>query len=238
MYENLKIAKSPVKYSKKVDKGSYGTVYRGKYKNQNAIFKVIKFPNRLGEEGFKWECVSTQRAGMEGLGPEVLGVYRKDNLGILIMEECEPIKSNIDHEDIYNLIESLHDIGICHRDISFENIMKKDGNYVLIDFGLSLVFNGSVPKEYRVWDHAYFSNMYSPKYKKYLIEAGKFTKQEIEKYKNVIFQESETVKYFPVDMLRTLGYDRASYYLHNVSQDEVIIIVDGKLEKRFDEEGL
>ena len=62
-------------------------------------------------------------------------------------------------QDLYMLVESLHKIGVCHCDISLQNVVKgRNGVYKLIDFSLSSVHE--CPELYSVSTHEWSLSSY------------------------------------------------------------------------------
>lgn len=227
-------------------KGSFGVTFIDKYKGQTAIYKVV----RLDEDNFelfKWECVLTERASKLGVGATVLGkALCKDKkellFGVLILSQCSPILyghfyTKSEFEKIHNLINILHENGIAHRDLSTRNIMYNGNSFALIDYGFALGFNGKVPEEYRVWDHAFLSNEV-PAYEEYLstIKSKDYMKRVEFLAGNGIELEKLTVKVFPEEMIKTLGIGknkeyRAKLYLNNSGSIIITRMFDDKVKK-------
>ncbi len=229
-------------------KGSYGVTFVDQYKGSSAVFKVVKFPNNLGIEGFKWECVLSKRASMLGVGPEVLETSicykgKVPKFGVLVLGKCGPVKityelTKADCKQIYESLVKLHENGISHRDTGIRNIMRSGDKLVIIDYGLSLGFSGPVPEEYKIWDHAYLSYD-SSSYHEYLkTKLPKSSMQTIAKLQDDIALESLTVQYMPIEMIRTLGAEKAAMYFNNATTTEKAIIIDRKFHQRLKREGI
>ncbi len=230
-------------------KGSYGVTFSDMYKGTQAIFKVVKFPNPMGVEGFKWECVITKRAALLGVGPQVLEMSicyhgKTPKFGVLILGKCGPIsfeytfnKSEV--KQIYQSIVKLHNNGISHRDLGLRNIMRSGDKLVLIDYGLALAFPGPVPDGYKIWDHSYLAYD-SQSYYEYLTTI--FSAKDINRIDNKLGDdvviESMTVQYMPVEMIKTLGRDKAVMYFNNASTTSKAIIIERKFDKRLKDEGI
>lgn len=229
-------------------KGSYGVTYADNFNGSPAIFKVVKFPNPMGVEGFKWECVISRRAAALGVGPEVLETSmcysgKTPKFGVMVLGRCGPLASDYaftkaELAEIYQLIVKLNNNGIAHRDLGKRNIMRSGGRLVLIDYGLALAFPGPVPEEYKIWDHTYLSYDTESYYEylKTIFPASSIKK--IDQLEDDVKLESLTIQYFPVDMLRTLGYERTLMYINNADTTAKAVITDRMLKKRFADEGL
>lgn len=78
------------------------------------------------------------------------------DVGYMLFEQIDSnlfLKNNhktIDEGDILNVMEKisyLHSIGIIHQDISFSNIFIRNNEYLIGDYGLSIIFNNNKYKE-------------------------------------------------------------------------------------------
>lgn len=220
----------------KVSEGTYGKVFRGKYKDEDAVFKLTNLNENLGLQGFLWECLITEAAHQRGVGPRVIGkaIVPDKNFGVLVLQEYQQSTSPVPPEKMYYLLSKLHRHGICHRDLGVRNILQSGNAIVIIDFGLSFYFSGKVPEEYQLFDHIIYG-IDNPEYLRFLRK--KYSKKEIDRYLtpegkgNDYTLESLTVKHFPEEMLRVLPLKNASNYLHNVEGDNAVIL-DRYLAKR------
>ena len=228
---------------KLIGRGSSGNSYFNTFKGNPSIFKVVKFPGLTGIEGFRWECVINERAAAIGVGPVLLEKSiclseKTPKFGVLVLEKCSPISrthnfSEADCAEIYNLIDRLHQNGISHRDLGVRNIMKSGNRFVLIDYGLSLAFDGPVPEEYEFWDHLYLSIDVDEYYNYLKSIKTDIYMSKLDKYmSDNVKLELLTVKHFPDYMLKTLGFDAATNYLNNVDGPEAVI-VDRALKVRI-----
>jgi hypothetical protein len=228
---------------KLIGRGSAGNSYFNTFKGNPSIFKVVKLPGLTGIDGFRWECIINERAAAIGVGPVVLEKSiclseKTPKFGVLVLEKCSPISttynfSEADCAEIYNLIDRLHQNGISHRDLGARNIMKSGNGFVLIDYGLSLAFDGPVPEEYEFWDHLYLSIDVDEYYNYLKSIKSDIYMSKLDKYmSDNVKLELLTVKHFPDYMLKTLGFDAATNYLNNVDGPEAVI-VDRALKVRI-----
>lgn len=236
-------------HNKKSDgKGSYGSTYIDMYNGSPAIFKVVPLPGAMGVEGFKWECTITRRAAELGVGPDVLETSicysgRTPKFGVMVLGKCGPLTKGYvftkdELAEIYRLIVKLNDNGISHRDLGKRNIMRSGERLVLIDYGLALAFPGPVPDEYKIWDHTYLAYDTESYYEYLKTVMSKADIKKIDELEDDIKLESLTIKYFPVDMLRTLGLQYATMYINNSDTTAKAVVTDRMLKKRFIDEGL
>lgn len=85
--------------------------------------------------------------------PKLIASHFEDDVGVIVCEHIEGITLDqvktipLSHlqENLERLFTLLHDYGICHGDISYENIIQtKNGDLKLIDFEASSIFSGQV----------------------------------------------------------------------------------------------
>jgi len=247
------MSKFGVTDANQIAEGSYGSVFMARYNGKSVIYKHVDFET-LKLESFRWEYAISQHAANIGVGPKVISgmLCRWENeiaAGGIVLGECTKMKSlENDMKDLANfkklmkVIDRMHKGGIAHRDLAERNIMKSGDNYVIIDYGLSLMYNGPVPHEMRVWDLAYLAReMDISKFLNQILPAkdikliGRLNGGNKNGLQYNLPLESLTIKHFPKEMIATLGYDQANYRINNANYIEQEI--DKLLQERFIYEG-
>jgi serine/threonine protein kinase len=120
--------------------GSYGVVYRVE---ASGAFWAGKMLNLCDLDSIVREVVFLQYANHHGASIGIGGVYYCSNQKVVIlMEECSPIpRGEILDAEIGKPIQSLHRIGLVHRDVSPRNVMRRfDGSLALVDYGMCSFF--------------------------------------------------------------------------------------------------
>lgn len=138
--------------------GNFGKVFKG-YERDNSLVAIKEIPkSKLEEhpyiaEAFQSE-LSTQRKATETRLPyfvEMKDAFSNEEYEYVVLEYCEggtltdyykKNKLTIDQilEIIYQVsigVEYLHRIGITHRDLKLDNILKKGKHYKIADFGFA-----------------------------------------------------------------------------------------------------
>lgn len=205
------------------------------------ICKIVDFSGDFGFESFKWEVAISIKASEIGVGPSVIeqGIcYSYDNhptFGYIITKRLQPA-FHVNSDKIFEKVRTLHKGGILHRDLSLNNVMMSMGEYVIIDYGLSLLFEGEVPKELRLLDYGYlFKKLNRLPYleDKLSGEDYKFILQTIN---DPNLTEPLIAKYFPLKMLKSIGPGQARLYLNRVEFiTKEIQEADKLLFKRYSE---
>ena len=119
------------------------------------VVKHIEFPqsSSVQEADREREVAILQRLKVVNGIVKLYAAFRYDCEYFLVMNDVgEPLFSllkkgplpltNRDSlmQQILQIIRDMHTQSICHRDLSFDNVMVKDGRVSIIDFGLSQVF--------------------------------------------------------------------------------------------------
>ena len=138
--------KDEPKEKKRIGSGAFGSVYLTEV---GSAFKKANKGGLLTED----EVALTSEASKKGLAPKVLGVRRSE--GVVVgyemefLGDYEPLSSRLAElrEDRAEMGRSfdgalecafkLHKEGIVHGDLHMFNIMQKDGETKIIDFGMS-----------------------------------------------------------------------------------------------------
>jgi len=149
------------KSEKQLGEGSYGTVYQACQNSTcSYVGKVIRFDFRYDKK-FVWnvffaEAKITQYAGLKGFGIPVHKYYLCDEgkKGVIISDRFDGDLDDLTLTEpqlmkVLRMIHKMHQHGILHRDLFPKNVMFKqsgeDLEFRIIDFGLSIAFNKSIP---------------------------------------------------------------------------------------------
>jgi tRNA A-37 threonylcarbamoyl transferase component Bud32 len=240
--ENISLADFKKKYhlGKVLGKGSYGKIYQGKYQSQQVVFKVIQQNPETGFEGFLWECVASKRAAMLGVGPGVVDTIvlktgKKITHYVIAMNQCTPDEENdLTYEntaEIYAMMKKLHSNGIAHRDLGKRNMMKSGRQFVFIDYGLAFVYDGPVPAEVQLLDHAVLAFDVS-EYFEYLVAEEIYTSKKLDTFESDLKADTVSLENFPLPMLRTLR-EKGEYYLNYTKGGEAVMIAR-QLKKKIE----
>jgi len=145
------------KYSiySKIGQGQFGSIYKGKY-NKTKEDIVIKFELISSDiKLLKHETTILNYLFNKGSKntPYVYwyGIYKKYHGVIIPCYDCTLeqylLHNEITNEKItkmickmINILQTIHEIGVIHRDIKPQNLMLKNDEIYLIDFGLSTIF--------------------------------------------------------------------------------------------------
>ena len=139
----------------KVNKGQFGQIYKGKYKKTNEDI-AIKFELINNEiKLLKHETTILNYLFHKGSRntPHVYwyGIYKKYYGLIMPYYDCT-LDDYLLHRDLskkdivkvtskmITILETIHNMGVIHRDLKPQNFMMKDQEIFLIDFGLSTIF--------------------------------------------------------------------------------------------------
>jgi len=139
----------------KIGKGQFGQIYKGKYKKTNEDI-AIKFELVDSEiKLLKHETTILNYLFHKGSRntPHVYwyGIYKKYYGLIMPYYDCTLddylLQNHLSKNDIVKLtskmitiLETIHNMGVIHRDLKPQNFMMKDDEIILIDFGLSTIF--------------------------------------------------------------------------------------------------
>lgn len=151
----------------KIGEGTYANTFEACVKDGvcDYVAKVVQIKSKEDEQDFRLECMISAHASKVGYGPKVHRMIVCEGYpvtrGIIIMERLE--SQLVEHittltsEEFNQIIECItlmHESGVWQNDAHPYNIMRrKDGRYVMIDFGLSWPLCAPVPPLLRVADH-------------------------------------------------------------------------------------
>ena len=131
------------------DSGKNGKVYLIR-QNQNKVLKVSKLtPNS------NLEATLSIMAGEAGIGPKIYKTQTVEGHQVILQEKMHGtlqtyIQNNDftleDYRNIENLVQQLHNLGICHKDLHVKNIMYKMQHgkpvFKIIDYSRAIYKNG------------------------------------------------------------------------------------------------
>jgi len=140
-----------------VASGSTGNVWECRFDNCNDLFAVkvveVLLPSDAGSrKRIRNEFnvyVSLDRAYNSGqlrdrIAPRCYGAFKGNRVDVLILDLCEGVLnqwgelSAPERSQVYELVQSLHRIGIVHGDLEPRNIARaREGRFCLIDFSES-----------------------------------------------------------------------------------------------------
>ena len=147
----------------RLGEGEYGVTYKAEdtYKgNENCAIKQLTVHDNIARESFKKESEHLQKLNSRKCSkiPEMFGCFEQDRYLYLVQEfidgenltEYFKKKGKFNEQEVRELLNQLlpvlvilHEEGIIHRDIKPDNIMRRvNGEYVLIDFGISKQLTG------------------------------------------------------------------------------------------------
>jgi serine/threonine protein kinase len=149
----------------RLGKGAYGVTYKAEdthKSNDNCAIKQLIVHNEKAKESFKKESEQLKKLNSKRCSgiPQMFGYFEQDGYLYLAQEFIDgknlttylKEKGTLDEAQIRELLNQLlpvlkilheHEEVIIHRDIKPENIMRrKNGEYVLIDFGISKQLTG------------------------------------------------------------------------------------------------
>lgn len=134
------------KIIKEIGSGNYGNIYLGEhiyFKKQVAIKIVIGKNNILLKNEAKIYKLLQNTIGV----PNMLMYGVENNINFLILERLDNVLERINKNQftdiaikIIEIIESIHNKGVIHRDIKPDNFMFKNNKLFLIDYGLATTF--------------------------------------------------------------------------------------------------
>lgn len=171
---------------RKLGSGSFGSVYKGKhYKNNNEV--AIKFESIHARVKLLQHETIILKYLYERNTRNIPAIYwygnHSENLClvmslydcslydyILSKKDLSSSKINSIVYQLINILHSVHDNSVIHRDIKPQNIMIKNGDLYLIDFGFSTFYIDN-DGEHRL-DTCTDEIIGSPKYVSYNIHCG------------------------------------------------------------------
>lgn len=152
--------------------GSYGKVFSACGKELcNYVAKILSFDFERYDEHYVYnlffaESSITKFAGEKGFGIPVHDYFLCDDAkkGVVIMDRFEKDLESIhdeltynDYKQLFDKVQLMHSYGILHRDLFLKNTMYRTLNngaldIRIIDFGLSIPFEKSIPGPFRAVD--------------------------------------------------------------------------------------
>jgi len=130
--------------SQYLNSGKFGAVY-------NTDDGVVKVTSSKNLEVLALEYDISLVAGENRIGPRIIksksgfvehnGIHylklhmEKMNTTLMNYKKQNNVNGSSLYRQISQKVRELHEIGICHNDLHVKNIMSKNGNWYLIDFG-------------------------------------------------------------------------------------------------------
>ena len=135
-------------------KGAYGEVYEVWHSVMAAAFALKIFSPRDREDVAR--LLVEVRSLAKVRHPNVITIHQfgeHEGHPYFIMDLGEPITEELDEtecrrfvDDICAALTALHAAGIVHRDVKPANVLKRDGRYLLADFGIAKSEQATLPK--------------------------------------------------------------------------------------------
>lgn len=136
-------------------RGGFGEVYEVWHPVMNAAFALKVFAPENEERVAR--LLTEVRALARIRHPNVIAIHQfGEHKGhpYFIMDLAEPIADELSVAecrrlvaDISAALTAVHEAGIVHRDIKPANILRRDGRYLLADFGIAGEWNGASARE-------------------------------------------------------------------------------------------
>jgi len=141
-----------------IGQGSFGTVYKGKYNKTNEFVAIKTEDSRTSFKMLKRETSILKYLHERGCRqiPIVFwyGIYKEDTCLVMSYYECslhsyftpnievDIRKVNKVMAGCIQILETIHNQHVIHRDIKPQNFMLRAGSLFLIDFGLATFYLG------------------------------------------------------------------------------------------------
>jgi tRNA A-37 threonylcarbamoyl transferase component Bud32 len=133
-----------------LNSGKNGKVYSIK-QNQQKVLKVSKFT-----QNSNLEAMLSQKASNSNIGPTIYNTKIVEGYQVILQEKMHGTLQEYmnkhtftmdDYRNIENLVQQLHKLGICHKDLHLKNIMYKLQNgktiFKIIDFSRARIINNN-----------------------------------------------------------------------------------------------
>lgn len=174
------------KLCERLGNGSFASVYRGihyknntnvaiKFEDINSVIKLLRHETTILKYLYEHDTRNIPAVSWFGIHKHytclVMTLYECSLYDYVIAKEKLSVSkiSSIIYQ-LVNILKSVHDNSVIHRDIKPQNIMVKSGELYLIDFGFSTFFideNGE-----HILDNCSENIIGSPKYVSYNIHTG------------------------------------------------------------------
>lgn len=156
----------------KLSGGLYGEVYNVCLGSKcSYVVKKVKLGNveimgdsmsdikNVTHEVFQKEVKIQCIASSHNIAPNIYDVWIDDEYGYIVMDKMDPDNMDELSEDvatkqakqIINHIKNLHKLDIYHRDLRLDNIMTKNNDAFIIDFGESGYLSELTPNEQLIY---------------------------------------------------------------------------------------